>query len=225
MKKRAKISRFSWSRRETIILVVSVIVVAIWGFFYSFAVEKYGHQYAISLTAMLVASIAAIGTLLSLQWTRNTIRPFLSFDGTIKLGGSDREKTLAFLISNTGSMPANDVRIRVDVFGIDESINLNNLSNRYEGFFDTEEENTKEEMVLFPNQNWHTVYNANLTRSKDKALWEGLLSSKVKLRITIWYSSFGRKHKTVQTLAFDELSLSSDGKHFHGISIEPQKWV
>ena len=107
-----------------------------------------------------------------------------------------------------------------------EDIDIENVSRKYEGFFDKETEDAKEEaLVLFPNQSWQSVVTIDLTGENNRQLWKSLLEGNVKLRITIRYRSFRRKHKTVQTLAFDELSLSSDKRKFHGISVKPQMWV
>ena len=132
--------------------------------------------------------------------------------------------TLAFPIRNTGSMPANDIGFHVDAFGLKEAIGLKKISKKYTRFFEQPIEDHEATLIIFPNQTWQQVLGP-LPKTKYKKWWGLLLNEKIKLRITITYKSFGRKHKTIQTFKFDRLSLSEDGKHFHGISIEPQKWV
>lgn len=208
-----------WSRK---VFILGFLVGLYW-VYYSY--NHYEFTVFISYVALLVAAIAALATLLSLKQTRDMIRPFLSFGGTINLGGSHEEITLALPIKNTGSMPANDIEVIIHAFGTDEKIDIENVGIKYKGFFEEETEAYQQALVLFPNQTWQHVFNVNLTNEYNSQFWESLISGSIKLRITIWYRSFKRKHKTVQTLAFDELSLSSDKKHLHGISVNPQKWV
>lgn len=211
-----------WTRREIVVILLVAAGVLFW------IIYSYRHtplNVFLSYIAVLVAVVAALVASISLKYTRDTIRPLLAFNGTVNLGGSDEERTLAFRVTNTGSMAADDIRIKIDAFGIDEEIGLKNVSRRYETFFDEEAEKHQAALVLFPNQIWQNVVAVNLMRENNREMWENLLSGSIKLRITMWYGSFGRKHKTIQTVAFDELSLSSDKRQFHGISVEPQAWV
>jgi len=214
-----------WTKREA-----AIVLTVAGGMIYWVVYSYFSSPFSVFLSyiAVVVAVVAALAASISLKYTRDTIRPFLSFDGTIKLGGSHEEKTLAFKITNTGSTPADDIKVIIDAFGIGEEIDLKNVSNvskRYDKFLNEESAERQAALILFPNQSWQSVVEVNLTRENNRELWESLLSGSIKLRITIWYRSFGRKHKTIQTLAFDTLSLSSDTKQFHGISVEPQKWV
>jgi len=180
---------------------------------------QYAPLIIVSISAIF-AGVSAIIASRSLDLTRDTVRPFLTFGGTINLG----DTTLAFPITNTGSMPADDVSVMIDPFGVDEDIGLETASEKCAKFSDEAIEDPQEAVILFPNQTWQAVLNVDLTNESDRKLRDGLLSGDVRLRITIAYSSFRRKHETVQTSAFDELSLSRDGKQFHGMSIKPQKW-
>lgn len=212
-----------WTKKEALIIFLSAAGTLAW-IVYSY----YNNPFYVFLSyiAVVVAALAALAASLSLKHTRDTIRPFLSFGGTINLGGSHEEMTLAFPIKNVGSVPADNIDVIIHAFGTDEEIDIENVSRKYKGFFDKETEDAKEEaLVLFPNQSWQSVVTADLTEKNNRQLWKSLLDGNVKLRITIRYRSFGRRHKTVQTLAFDELSLSSDKREFHGISIKPQMWV
>lgn len=206
------------SRKGTILGLLGGLLALYW-VYYSY--NRYEFTVFVSYFALLVAAIAALAALLSLKYTRDTVRPFLTFKGTINIGRT----TLAFPITNTGSMPADDIMIRIDAFELNEEISLENVSKRYANLFEELSEDSGEALILFPNQTWQHVLSVDLTGESGKEVWEKLLNGNIRLRITISYRSFRRKHKTIQTLAFDELSLSKDGKYFHGLSVKPQKWV
>lgn len=174
----------------------------------------------ISYFALLVAAIAALAALMSFRHARETIRPFLSFNGTINVG----DTTLAFPITNTGSMPADDITFRADAFGIKEAVGLKNISKKYAGFFIEPVAKADVALIIFPNQTWQEVLGP-LPKDKYGEWWSSLIKGEIKLRISIKYKSFKRKHRTIQTFEFDEYSLSADKKHLHGISVEPQKWA
>jgi len=207
--------------------IVGLLVGAAVIFWISYIYQHYPFIEFLSHFALMVATIAALAALLSLKYTRDTVRPFLSFSGTINLGGTPQELTLAFPVTNTGSMPADNVKLTIDPFGTGERISLDNVSKKYERFLELENEVSEEALTLFPNQTWQCVVNTDLTRQTNKQLYHGMLGGHVKLRITITYSSFGRKHKTIHTVAFDKLSFHKGDGHsyLHGISVEPQKWI
>ena len=211
-----------WAKKE-LIAIALVAACVIYGMVYSYL--HYPFYIFLSQFALVAAAVAALIAALSLKYTRDTVRPFLTFGGTVNLGGPREKRTLAFPITNTGSMPADDVRLRIDPFGIDEEIGLKNASKRYKSLCDEKNEDDQEALVLFPNQTWQHVLNLDLTTENNKKWWEWLLNGNIKLRITILYRSLGRKHKTIQTLAFDELSLSKDGEKLHGLSVKPQSWA
>lgn len=211
----------STRKREATSLLFAMC--GIWWIWYTYNTFEFSEF--ISYSALLIAATAGLAALLSLKFTRDTIRPYLAWNGTVVLGGSDEAKTLAFRIINTGSMPADNIDVKIQAFEIDEKVDLDNVSKRYTSFFDEEGKASKAELIQFPNQTWQTVVNADLTNATHTELWENLITRNVNLRLTIRYRSFRRKHKTLQTVAFDELSLSVDGREFHGISVEPQQWV
>jgi len=210
-------------RRGRIIPIFLISLPVLYWVYYSY--EHYEFIVFISYFALLVAATAALANCISLKYTRDTVRPFLMFGGTINLGGLPEKRTLAFPITNSGSVPADNVKLEVKPFGIDEQISLENVSKKYAMFFDEPTKDSQEALILFPNATWQSVLAADLTQESDQELWKGLLNGNIKLRITISYSSFGRRHKTIQTLAFDELSLSKDEKRLYGLSVKPQKWV
>jgi hypothetical protein len=211
-----------WTKKESITIAL-VAACVVYGMVYSYLHHPF-HVF-LSQFALVAAAVAALIAALSLKYTRDTVRPFLSFKGTINLGGPAEKRTLAFPITNTGPMPADDVRLIIDPFGIDEEIGLENTSKRYESLCDEKSEDEQEALVLFPNQTWQHVLNLDLTTENNKKWWEWLLNGNIKLRITILYRSSGRKYKTIHTIAFDELSLSADKKHLHALSVKPQSWA
>ncbi len=148
-----------WSRKVSIL----GFLVGLYWVYYSY--NRYEFTVFISYVALLVAAIAALATLLSLKQTRDMIRPFLSFGGTINLGGSHEKITLALPIKNTGSMPANDIEVIIHAFGTDEKIDIENVGIKYKGFFEEETKDYQQALVLFPNQTWQHVFNVNLTLS------------------------------------------------------------
>lgn len=203
-----------WNIKTTLIGAI----IGLYWVYYSY--NKYEFDLFISYFALLVAAIAALAALMSFKHARDTARPFLSFNGTINIGPT----TLAFPITNTGSMPANNINFRIDAFGVKETIKTKNISKNYTGFFKEPPEEYQAGLIIFPNQTWQQVLGPLPKRKYDK--WWGLLiEGKIKLRITITYKSFGRKHRTIQTFAFEKLSLSKDKKRLHGVSIEPQQWA
>jgi len=212
-----------WTKKEILIMLLFAVGTLVW-LVYSYYNNPF--NVFLSYVAVLVAAVAALAASLSLKHARDTIRPFLSFGGTINIGGSLEAIDLAFPIKNVGSMPADSIEVIIHAFGTDEEIKIDNVSKKYNGFFNEKSKATNEEaLVLFPDQTWQSVLIADMREENNEQLLKSLLDGDVKIRITIHYCSLGRKHKSVQTLAFDQLSLSSDKRYLHGISIKPQVWV
>lgn len=193
-------------------------LIGLYWIYYSY--NKYEFDVFILYSALIAASIAAWAALMSFKHARDTVRPFLSFKGTINVGNT----TLAFPITNTGSMPANDITFRVDAFGIKEAVGLKNISKKYTGFFVKPIVEAELTLIIFPNQTWQQVLGP-LQEDKYSEWWSLLIKGELKLRISIKYKSLKREHITIQTFKFDEYSLSADKKHLHGISVEPWKWA
>ena len=216
--------------------VVGIVILVRLAATYDSAPDKFWPQ-ATLLVASVSVIIAAISLWLArrslekteeaLELTRYTTRPFLTFGGTIRILGPLKDTNLAFPLTNTGSLPANNVRVRIDSFGKDEEIELYNISGKYREFLDTESDDNDEALTLFPDQTWQYVLRVDLTRERNEQLWQELLGGQIALRITISYRCLERKLETIQTLGFDELSLTKDDKHsyLHGLSINPQSWV
>jgi hypothetical protein len=216
MKKQRHTSGFSWSKQKTIILIVSIAIVAAWGRFYTFIVDHYDHQMALALTALLVASIAAIGTLLSLKWTRDTIRPFLYMSESLKIRGRKKYRTLVFNIKNSGSLPAEDVHVDIHFFDEGEEITEENLSSRY-----GPPAAKSAPSIVFPNSDYYQNYVLSLEKAKESELWSNIMSGNTKCRVRIIYSSLGRKHTTIQTKAVVKREAEEDVVMK---AIPPQKW-
>jgi len=214
--KKPHISGFSWNIRKTIILVVSAILIGLWGFFYSWVVVKYGHQYAISISALLVASIAAVGTLLSLKWTRETIRPFLSFSGDVKVDKTQYWVTLTFTIENSGSLPASDIYTEIDFFNENEEVTKDNLSSKYPPL-----KRRPEVTMVFPNKPTYANYALDLRDIADKELWQDISNGKVTVRLRIRYKNMSKEYITIQTEKVEKLEQA---RQVQLIPSFPQKW-
>jgi hypothetical protein len=216
MNKQKRHSGFSWSKQKTITLTVSIAIVVAWGCFYNFVVEHYGHQMAVSLTALLVASIAAVGTLLSLKWTRDTIRPFLYMDGSIGVKKVGKYITLEFNIKNSGSLPAEDVYVDIDFFDKDEEITEKNTSSKY-----APPTRELEFPTLFPNSIYHEVYVLDLKQKNDLELWNKIIKGEINCRVKIKYKSLSREHITIMT---EKLEKREWEETIVTTPIPPQKW-
>ena len=188
------------------------------GILFSYAAENYGQQYAISLTALLVASIAAVATLLSLSWARDIVRPFLSHFGIeVTLDGTGKDYvSIAFSIQNSGSLPATDIDVDIDFFDDAEEVTENNSSSKFAPA--TKLPTTP---MILPNNDYTSEYTLDLKDRNDVELWENIRKGKTKVRLRIRYKSLGRKHLTIQT---ERISRPLRGKSLW-VPIPPQKWV
>ncbi len=216
MKKQTNIFSLSWSRKEIIVLTITIIILVILCVLLSYLGETHGFQYAISLAALIVASIAAIGALLSLKWTRDTIRPFLYTVGPIDAKRVGQYITLTFNIQNSGSLPGEDVQTDIDFFDEDEEVTGKNLSNKYE----TPTRETAPSM-LFPNSSYEEKYIFDLKQENDLKLWNNIGKGKTKCRVRIEYKSLGREHTTIIT---EKLAKLKSEKNIITTPIPPQKW-
>jgi hypothetical protein len=217
MKKQRRTSGFSWNRQKTLIMMVSIAFVAAWGRFYIFIADHYDHQMAIALTALLVASIAAIGTLLSLKWTRDTIRPFLYMHGSMNVKKAGKYIKLEFNVINSGSLPAEEVCVDIDFFDEYEEITEENTSSKYAPPI-----RELEFPTLFPDSTYREDYILNLKQKNDLALWSKIIKGKVNLRTKIKYESLGRKHVTIMT---EKLEKRAWEETIVTTPIPPQKWT
>lgn len=213
------------TKKEFISYLLGGVIGISWA---AYSYQHYPFAEFLSYFALMVAAIAALATLLSLKYTRDTVRPFLCFGGTINLEGNPPKiPVLGFPVTNTGMMPADNVTIRINPFETNEKITEDNVSKRCEkSFFDSAEEVDK--LILFPRQTKELRIKIDLTRADHEQLLQRLLAGHIKLRINISYSSFGRKYRTISTVGFDQLSFrrGSDEKsgYFDGVAVLPQKW-
>jgi len=195
MKKREHITGFSLNKGAIAIWILAVIILAAIFYFFGKTLEQYGLTFYISFGSLVVASIAAIGTLLSLQWTRNTIRPFLLWSGASMTPViKDNYVTLPFRIHNCGSLPASDVEVNIDFFNKEEEVSEDNLSD-----ICSIPIVTSELPLIFPNDQYEERFVLNLDDNNESELWEKIKRGDVKLRLRIKYSSQGRKHATIIT--------------------------
>jgi hypothetical protein len=212
-------------KKETIIYLLAGIV-GISLVTYSYLHNPFNEF--LSYCALMVAAIAALAATLSLKYTRDTVRPFLYFDGTINLEGNPPEiPALGFPVTNSGMMPADNVTIRINPFETNEKITADNVSKRYEeSFFASAEKVDK--LSLFPRQTKQLLIKVDLTRPDHEQLLQRLLAGHVKLRINISYSGLGKKYRTISTVGFDKLSFrkGTDEKsgYFDGVAVVPQEW-
>lgn len=198
-------------------MIVSIVIVVLWGLFYSYSKEKYDQQYAIFLTALLVASIAAVANLLSLQWSRDTIRPFLSLNtNAIHAEVEAGYVRIEFTIFNSGSLPATEMDVDIDFFASDEEVTEDNLSGKYS----SATKSTLTPMIL-PNNNYIAEYIFDLKNKDDLKLWEDTKQGNVIVRLRISYQSLSRKHVTIQT---ERICGYPWEKGLIFEPIPPQKW-
>ncbi len=181
--------------------------------------ETYNIPLAISLLAVTVATVATIATLLSLQWTRDTIRPFLymTAGGTITpYEVMERYTVFPFNISNSGSLPATRVNVDIDFFSHKEEVTEDNNSS----IFKIATKGTETPMIL-PNDNYISEYVLDMHDTNDHKLLDCIKQGKAKVRFRISYESLDRKHFTIQTF---EISKSPWEKKPSFVPIPPQKW-
>ncbi len=198
-------------------MVVSIMIIVLWGLFYLYSKEEYDQQYAISLTALLVASIATVANLLSLQWSRDTIRPFLfHFPDTIQTEQVKTNMRISFKIHNSGSLPATNIEVDIDFFASNEEVTEDNISNRF--MLATKLPITP---MLLPNCNYTADYILNLKDKNDLEQWNAFSQGKAKVRLRISYESQGRKHTTIQT---EEICKPEWENRLVFTPIPPQKW-
>ena len=194
-----------------------MVFVGLWGLFYSFVAEQYGQQYSISLTALLVASIAAVANLLSLKWSRGTIRPFLSLNtNTIRAEPSGDYVNIEFGIHNSGSLPATDIEVDIDFFANDEAVTEDNLSNKY-----PPAKKSALTIMILPNNDFTAEFVIDLKNKDDSGLWDNFKDGNVIVRLRIFYESLSRKHVTIQT---EKICRQPWEKDLVFVPISPQKW-
>lgn len=213
-------------KKETISYLLGGVVGISW---VVYAYLHYPFNEFLSYSAIMVAAIAALAAVLALKYTRDTVRPFLYFGGTINLESDPPNiPVLAFPVTNSGMMPADNVKIRINPFEINEKITADNVSKRCEkAFFDFAEFEVHK-LTLFPRQTKELRVKIDLTRADHEQLVQRLLTGHIKLRTNISYSGFGKEYRTISTVEFDQSSFRQgrDAKsgYFDGIAVSLQKW-
>jgi hypothetical protein len=217
MKKRLHIFGLSWSLKEVVILSAIIAILILLIISCIFLPDVWENLYIIPIAALVVASIAAIGTLVSLKLTRDTIRPFIYTAGDIVVERPTGQIRLIFNIYNSGSLPGEDVNTDITFFDKDEEITEENLSNTYE----TEVIKSKPS-ILFPNSKHDHNFILDLGQANDLKLWNNITQGKTKCRIRTTYKSLGRNHITIQT---GELAKVEWAEEIVSHPISPQKWT
>ena len=182
---------------------------------YSFV--KLGVDNSLPYLAVVVAACAAIASLMSFQWARDTVRPFVFFTGHIDVGGKDDNRYITFHIKNSGTIPASNVGVNVFPFGTAEKMTKNNKGKTYK--FPKEEDVF---VIIFPNLEFQAVKDFDITKPEDKHVWDNMIAGNVKLRIVISYKSLRRRHKTIQSIRLDQ--FDEQKSKLWGLIIEPQMW-
>jgi len=192
-----------------VIAILLILVGLIW--------QRSGYTYATTLLTLIVAGTAAIAAALSLKWAYNTVRPFLSSPGgSTSVNITQDTVILTFEIQNTGSMPGSDVYSEIDFFNQDEEVTEDNISTKY---LPSTRQSGK--LLVFPNNSYYEKYILNLNDKGDKELWENITIGKVKFRIRIMYSGFGRKFITIQT---EQVVKLKGEETLQTVPVPPQKW-
>ena len=216
MKKRLHIFGLSWSLKEVVVLTTIIIILILLVLLCVFLPSVWENQYIIPIIALVVASIAAIGTLVSLKLTRDTIRPFIYKADDIVVERPTGQIKLIFNIYNSGSLPGEDVHTDITFFDKDEKITEKNLSNTYEA-----EVVKSKPSIIFPNSKHFRNFVLDLSQENDLKLWNNILQGTTKCRVRTTYKSLGRNHITIQT---EELAKVEWAKEIVTKPVPPQKW-
>jgi hypothetical protein len=115
--------------------------------------------------AVVVAACAAIASLLSFQWARDTIRPFVYFRGDIDVGGTEANKHITFHIGNSGQIPASNVRINIVPFGIEEEMTIGNIGKIY-----SFPKGRDELIMIFPTRGFQWVEEFDMKKPEEKGI-------------------------------------------------------
>ncbi|MFC2068304.1 hypothetical protein ACFLTP_04790 [Chloroflexota bacterium] len=199
-------------------IITSLIVIGLFITILVYIAKTYNISLAISLLALTVASVAAIANLISLKWTRDTIRPFLSLNSDgIKMEQIKTHISIPFRIFNSGSLPSTDVDVDIDFFAQNEVITEDNHSSRF-----ARAEKSLIPNMIHPNNYYTEKYILNLKDKGDLELWESINQGKVAFRLRVYYTSRGRKHVTIST---NKMHQPSWEKGLILESILPQKWI
>lgn len=180
LRKRVNLLGFRWSWAEIVGLSVGIVggTLLVWNLS-----AKLEYIYFLSSLAIVVAAIAGIGTLLSLKWTRDTVRPFLTItarDFTLHEEGN--WGFIKLIMRNLGSLPAEEVSLDISSF-------ISEREGDSEELIDTQR--LFDALVIFPNQEGEIIYTVT------PALFPEFIKKGGKLHVKIKYKSM---HKECETL-------------------------
>ena len=173
----------------------------------------------ISSFAVIFAGISALLALRSLEMTRITIRPFLSWqpgEMSFEQKTSGGIVALEFHLKNTGPVPAKLVTAVSAFFDAAEVIEDDNESKHY-----PKEREQPKNTLIFPDAVYNVVQYFDLRRAIDKKLYEDMADGKVMVRFRMTYSAQGREYVTVQT---EKLGKAEQGL-ITRFPIQPQRWT
>lgn len=180
LRKRVNLFGFRWSWAEIVGLSVGILggTLLVWNLF-----ANLEYTYFLASLAIVVAAVAGVGTLLSLKWTRDTVRPFLSI--TAREFILHEEGDWGFIkltMRNLGSLPAEEVSIDISSF-------MSEREGESEKLFDTQR--LFDALVIFPNQEGEIMYTVT------PVLFPEFVRKGAKLHVKIKYKSI---HKECETL-------------------------
>lgn len=208
------------STRSVLGLVVLVLVI-LFAIFYITNPNQFwlNAPFYISCFAVIFAGISVLVALHALELTRNTIRPFLSWQpGEMSFEQITSRGTVAlgFHVKNTGPVPAKLVSAEAAFFDAAEVIEDDNESKHY-----PKEREQPKNTLIFPDTVYNVVQYFDLSRAIDKKLYENMVAGKVAVRFRMEYSAQSREYVTVQT---EKLGKAERGL-MNRVPIQPQKWT
>ncbi len=218
------------SKRLVIVGLVAIVVVVLLIISVSFYItnpEQFGLEvpFLISCVATVCAATAVVIAIWSLdamqkslELTRVTVRPFLTYEAG-KASVMRKEKnvlTLKVNLKNTGMVPANVVIAEMAFFDDTEVVEEDNRSKIY-----PKEEQEVIDALIFPGDAYEVRQDFDLSRDVDKKLYEDMVNGKLKVRFRVMYRAQGREYSTVQTQKLQKAGIGVLGR----VPIEPQKWT
>ena len=183
--------------------VVLVVLLAIAAFVPTFWMM--GLQYAVAVSALVVAFVACIVNLASTNVMLRSVRPFVGVLGPITLVPEGTGLKVRFRIANRGTVPAEDVQTSVAFFEPNEPVTPGG-----EGTFYQPPKSTNQGIseCLFPSAECVHVIALDSGDTSEAAAINAIRQANLKMRIGIRYSASGRHFHTVQTLRLIGLLLA-----------------
>jgi hypothetical protein len=180
----------------------------------------YTHKDLLTIFTAILAMVALIVASISLDWATTTMRPYVSRSGDIQIKQSSDYLTIEYQLLNSGRIPASNVSIETNLFGINEKeeVTEDNASKKYPGANDV----APLISVLFPNNKYCLNYTINLKEKLGGKLRDDILAGQVIFRLRIKYRSYGREHLTIQT---EQLDTTQGVSHPAIRPVGLQKWT